>query len=82
MFNSQMKRIARKLSMLGILVVCLVMLSADFGGRSSFAAACCSTCDPAYDACVQGCGDPPSGACLFFCNNRYNRCLTTCDGSC
>lgn len=79
MFTSQMSRLARKLSMLGILVVCLVMLSADFGGKRSLAAACCSTCGPAYDACVDNCQSPP---CLRFCQTTFDQCCSTCDPGC
>jgi hypothetical protein len=33
--------------------------------------------------CYEQCGDPASGACIFFCERRYDRCVTVpCNPDC
>ena len=73
-------RLIRKFAVLGILVACLGFLS--LGTSTSKAVVCCSTCEPSFEECTLGCGDPPLGACLTFCNFRLNRCFATCDPGC
>lgn len=82
MNNPQWQRLVRKLLFLGILVVCLGVFSFGFAERKASAVSCCSSCDPAFDSCITGCGDPASSACIDFCYRRYNRCEATCDPGC
>lgn len=78
----RIQRLLRRLLVLTVLLSALAFLSADFANRTAYAATCCSQCDPQLEACYQSCGDPPFGACLTFCQNRYNRCVNTCDPEC
>ncbi len=82
MNRPQMRRLVYRLLLIGMLVACLGVSSFNFAERKASAVACCSSCEPAFNSCIEACGDPPSSACIFFCNNRYNRCLSTCDPGC
>lgn len=73
----QTRRLVRKLLLLIVLAVALVVMSTSPVGRRA-AAVPCDQCDANYEACIASCGDPCSSAALFFCQNRYNRCLATC----
>lgn len=82
MTRPEMSRLVRKLFTLGMLVACLCLFTFVSAEKRVAAAACCSSCDPAYESCVASCGDPAPSACLFFCERRYQRCLSTCDPNC
>jgi len=82
MIRPEKSRLVRKLLTLGMLIACLCLFTFTSSSNRVSAAACCSSCAPAYDSCVTGCGDPATSACLNFCQNRYNRCLATCDQGC
>ena len=74
------RRLIRKFAILGVLILCLGIFS--FGSSESRAAVCCSACDVNFDNCYESCGDPPSGACIFFCERMLNRCQSTCNPDC
>ena len=81
----EIRRIVRKIMMLSALVVCLVALSSSHSAaRASIPGFCCSVnCDDMLYECYEQCGDPASGACIFFCERRYNRCVTVpCNPDC
>jgi len=82
MIRPEMSRLVRKLLTLGMLVACLCLFTMVSPGNRVAAAACCSSCDPAYESCVTGCGDPASSACLNFCERRYERCVHGCNPGC
>ncbi|MFP5260715.1 MAG: hypothetical protein ACLGJB_02275 [Blastocatellia bacterium] len=82
MKQSQIRALVRKLIVLSILVVCLGIFSFGFAEKNASAAICCSSCDPNFDTCISGCGDPAPSSCIFICNRQYNRCASTCDPGC
>jgi hypothetical protein len=82
MKQSQIQRLVRKLIVLSILVVCLGAFNFGYAGKKPMIQPCCSQCDPDFEACVTSCGDPASGACLTFCNGKYDRCQRICIPDC
>jgi len=83
--KAEIRRIARKFMMLSALVVCLIALSSGHSeARASMPGMCCSVdCDEMLYHCYEQCGDPAPGACIFFCEWRYNRCVTVpCNPDC
>jgi hypothetical protein len=77
MLTHDARRVARRLFTLLILVAALAAATYGPAQRTALAAPC-EECEANYNACVTSCGDPAPSACLFFCQNRYNRCLSTC----
>jgi hypothetical protein len=54
--------------------------TAMVGSEEASAAACCSSCEPAYEECVDGCyGD---SSCELWCSRAGLSCRRTCDSSC
>ena len=83
--KAEIRRIVRKIMMLSALVVCLVALSSGHSAAgASLPGFCCSVnCDDMLYECYEQCGDPASGACIFFCERRYERCVTVpCNPDC
>jgi len=83
--KAEIRRIVRKIMMLSALVVCLVALSSGHSAAgASLPGFCCSVnCDDMLYECYEQCGDPASGACIFFCERRYDRCVTVpCNPDC
>ena len=76
MLKGNARRLARKLSMLLVLAVALMVASTSPITRKAGAVPC-EQCEPNYLACIASC-EPCSSAALFFCENRYNKCLATC----
>jgi len=83
--KAEIRRIVRKIMMLSALAVCLVALSSGHSAAgASLPGFCCSVnCDDMLYECYEQCGDPASGACIFFCERRYDRCVTVpCNPDC
>ena len=83
--KAEIRRIVRKIMMLSALVVCLVALSSGHSAAgASLPGFCCSVnCDDMLYECYEQCGDPASGACIFFCEHRYDRYVTIpCNPDC
>lgn len=76
MIKDHARPLARKLSILFVLAVALLVASTSPVGRKAGAVPC-EQCETNYLACIASC-EPCSSAALFFCENRYNRCLATC----
>jgi hypothetical protein len=79
MLSHHARRLARRLIILLVLAAALTATSSGPVERSALAVVPCEQCEENYNACVTSCGDPAPSACLFFCQNRYNRCLSTCE---
>ena len=77
MLSHDARRLARRLFTLLVLLAALAAATYGPAERTALAATC-EQCEINYNACVTSCGDPAPSACLFFCQNRYNRCLSTC----
>jgi len=69
---------ARRLIILLVLAAALLATSSAPAERKALAFTPCDQCWEDYNNCVISCGDPAPGACLFFCEWQYNRCLSTC----
>ena len=82
MTGSSLRKLVRRYVTLGVLIACLGFFAFSSNTGSAKAAICCSDCDVNLQNCYDGCGDPASGACLFFCEHQYNRCLSHCDSGC
>lgn len=78
--RTEMRRLVRKLLMLGVLAVALAFASSDLAGGTTSAAPCCSSCDPDYESCMAGCGGNPT--CESWCQNRLFSCYRWCSFSC
>ena len=76
MLENRLRRITRKLLILLVVTVALLVTSSDPVGRRA-AALPCEQCDINYNQCINSC-EPCSSAALFFCENRYNKCVATC----
>jgi hypothetical protein len=83
MLNAGIQKLIRKLSMLGILVVCLTVASSE-GAKMAAAATCCSACTPNYHSCLNYCGicGCNQQLCIINCNNYRQNCASTCDPAC
>jgi hypothetical protein len=79
MLSHHARRLARRLVILLALVAALAAVPSGPVERSASAVVPCEQCEVNYNSCVTSCGDPASSACLYFCQNRYNRCISTCD---
>lgn len=75
MVKGQSRALARKLFILLVLAVGLLTAISPVGRKA--VAVPCEQCEPNYLQCIASC-EPCSSAALFFCENRYNRCLATC----
>ena len=84
MFRSHRRSLARKLSVLCLLITCLIMVNADNSVGRTAAATCCSACTPNYYSCLNYCGicGCNQQLCIINCNNYRNSCQSTCDSSC
>ena len=81
MFRPDMKKFARKVMALMVLVAALVVLSSGLQDkRASASVVCCSTCVPQYEQCLADCPNP--GMCNPVCNFQLKRCQNTCSPSC
>jgi hypothetical protein len=77
MFLSKIKRLALRLTVLGILIIGLVALPVNPAERKAYAAVSCDQCDAQFEACMTECIDYQS-ACDYLCQFQYNRCYRTC----
>ena len=84
MFRSYQRSLARKLSVLCLLVTCLIMVGADNSVGRTAAATCCSACSPNFNNCMNYCSvcGCYQQVCMNNCWNYYNNCRSTCDSSC
>jgi hypothetical protein len=76
MFLSKIKRLALRLTIVGILALGLI-LPMNPTERKVSAFVPCDQCEENYNICLEGCIDQPS-ACGFACNFQRNRCYRTC----
>ena len=74
---SNIKRLAGRLIVLGILLVGLVVLPMNPVEKKAYAATPCEECYSAYEACMAQCVDYQS-ACVTFCEFQLNRCERNC----
>lgn len=88
MLNMLNLKIYRKLLVLCLLSVGLFIAASANLDRAS-AVPCCSSCEPAYDACVADCAyhypqNPARYAqCVSLnCDPSYNWCLSNCSDGC
>jgi hypothetical protein len=74
----EIRRLARKVLMLGFLLICLAFATASRGHASL----CCSVCDARLTQCNDNCDlfPPPSDPCGCFSGYRF--CERHCDPSC
>jgi hypothetical protein len=70
------RRLVRKLFILLVMTASLVVASTSPLVKKA-AAVPCEQCDINYSNCLASC-EPCTSAALAFCENRYNRCLSTC----
>jgi hypothetical protein len=78
MLPHHLRRLTRRLIIVLVLAAALLTASASPAERKAQAFTPCDQCWEEYNNCVISCGDPAPGACLFFCEWQYNRCLQTC----
>lgn len=71
--SEEIKRLGRKLLMLGTLIACLIAFS---GEKRAQVFSCCDTCNANYASCVQACnGD---AACQQTCGDKFDACEQRC----
>lgn len=78
MLDHHARRLIRRLMILLVLAITLLCASPSPVERKAVASTPCEQCEVNYDECLIGCGDPAPGACMFFCEWSYDRCLRTC----
>lgn len=71
--SETMKKLARKLVILGILLAGLAGLNGDLVTKAY--ALTCEDCAPRYDNCMAVCVDYQS-ACPILCQSQYNNCVS------
>ena len=76
---STVKRLARKLLILSLLVVGLVVLPMNPAERNVSAFEPCIECAEAHGECMNSCTENPS-PCVDECNFQRNRCYRLCLG--
>lgn len=76
MFLPKMKRLALRLTIVGILALGLI-LPMNPTEKRAYAVTTCAECEINYANCSNGCATQPSG-CQGFCDRIYARCLATC----
>ncbi len=75
-----MKKVKLRLLALGLSLAALATLGALAGLDQAEALPCCSSCEPAYFACIGGCGG--NATCEANCETRLFRCETHCSFGC
>lgn len=70
--SETMKKLARKLVILGILLAGLAGIKGDLVTKAY--ALTCEDCLPRYESCMAACVDYQS-ACPILCEGRYNHCV-------
>jgi hypothetical protein len=73
-----LKRLARRLIVLFVLVAALVALSYNPAEQKASAVFPCEECEQRYENCLASCA-PCSTAAVNQCANRYNICLANCE---
>ncbi|MCY1081894.1 hypothetical protein [Archangium lansingense] len=69
-----------KIALFGLAVAVGGVLGATTGVEETAAAPCCSSCDPAYTRCINGCGGDIN--CELSCEAKWDRCTGYCSSSC
>lgn len=75
-----MKNLKMRLSAVALSVAAMLALGALAGLDQAAALPCCSSCEPVYWACIDGCGGNPT--CEANCEVRLLRCESRCSFGC
>jgi hypothetical protein len=75
-----MKNVKMRLLAVALSVAAVAAVGALAGLDQAEALPCCSSCEPVYLACVDGCGGNPT--CEANCETRLFRCESHCSFGC